>query len=93
LVYISSDDVGRNRGGIEEALSQIQQPTLVFGIDSDILYPLSEQQKLVANIPRAKLHVIRSDDGHDGFLLAQEQVSTALNKFLSKYPVSTKGKL
>lgn len=76
-------DVGRERGGIENALSKISQPTLIIGIDSDLLYPLSEQQVLERYIPNAKLKVICSPHGHDGFLLEQKEISEAIVQFLN----------
>jgi homoserine O-acetyltransferase len=80
---MDSHDVSRNRGAsIAEVLQQIEIPACVLGIDSDVLYPLSEQEELVVNIPNSELKVIRSDDGHDGFLLAQDQVARHIVDFL-----------
>jgi len=76
-------DVGRNRGGIEKALSQIKGRCLVVGIDSDILYPLHEQEELAQLIPNAKLSIIKSSEGHDGFLLEQSQLAEFIDKFLN----------
>ena len=61
----------RNRGGEELALSKLTQPGLVIGIDSDALYPIIEQQRLARYIKNAELHILRGDEGHDGFLLEQ----------------------
>jgi len=74
--------VGRFRGGIEAALKSITQPVLVIGIDSDILYPLSEQEELATHIPSSRLVVVKSREGHDGFLLEQDQVGNAIIEFL-----------
>jgi homoserine O-acetyltransferase len=60
------------------ALSLIEQPTLVLGIQSDGLFTFAEQQELAAHIPRATLKTIDSPDGHDAFLLEFEQVNTHL---------------
>ena len=38
---MDSHDVGRNRGGVENALKRITAKTLVIGIKSDVLYPIS----------------------------------------------------
>jgi homoserine O-acetyltransferase len=40
-----------------------------MGIDSDILYPLPEQEFLAHHLPRGTLKVIHSSDGHDGILI------------------------
>jgi homoserine O-acetyltransferase len=60
------------------ALSLIEQPTLVLGIQSDGLFTFAEQQELAAHIPHATLKTIDSPDGHDAFLLEFEQVNTHL---------------
>jgi homoserine O-acetyltransferase len=79
---MDSHDAGRNRGGVEKALKQIKARTLVIGIISDVLYPISEQEYLQKNIPGAQLLSIASDFGHDGFLLEYEKIETALKKFI-----------
>ena len=66
---LDSHDVGRERGGVEDALASIRQPVLVVGITSDVLYPLDMQRELVRLIPAAALRVIDSHEGHDAFLL------------------------
>jgi homoserine O-acetyltransferase len=64
------------------ALSLIEQPTLVLGIQSDGLFTFAEQQELAAHIPNATLKSINSPDGHDAFLLEFEQVNGHLTAFL-----------
>jgi homoserine O-acetyltransferase/O-succinyltransferase len=81
---MDSHDISRNRGGsVADVLQKIEIPTCVLGIDSDVLYPLSEQEELAANIPGAELRIIHSEDGHDGFLLEQEQVAGHIIEFLN----------
>ena len=68
-------DLGRNRGGVAQALSRITRPLTVVGIDSDRLFPLRLQQEIVDLTPGAdRLHILRSPYGHDGFLVENEQV-------------------
>jgi homoserine O-acetyltransferase/O-succinyltransferase len=83
---MDSHDVGRNRGGVEKALKQITARTLVIGIISDVLYPISEQEYLKHAIPGAQLLAIASDFGHDGFLLEYEKIETALKEFIEERP-------
>jgi homoserine O-acetyltransferase len=80
---MDSHDVGRNRGGKSEALSKVHIPALVMGIDSDILYPLHEQEELASLLPNAQLKIVHSDAGHDGFLLEQSQVGGYIDEFLA----------
>lgn len=68
---------------LHHALSLIEQPTLVLGIQSDGLFTFAEQKELAAYIPNAALKTIDSPDGHDAFLLEFEQVNTHLLGFLN----------
>ncbi len=81
---MDSHDVGRHRGGVVNALKKITARTLVIGIESDVLYPISEQQFLQQHIRGAELLSIASDFGHDGFLLEYEKIETALSKFIEE---------
>lgn len=81
---MDSHNVGRNRGGIEKALKNIRTNTLIVGIQSDILFPLEEQIELAKQIPGAKLEVIQSKFGHDGFLIEFDQMLNLLQKFMDK---------
>lgn len=81
---MDSHDVGRNRGGVEAALKKITARTLVIGITSDLLYPISEQEYLQKKIAGAELLSIHSDYGHDGFLLEYEKIEAALRKFIEE---------
>jgi homoserine O-acetyltransferase len=76
-------DVGRDRGGSEKALQQIQAKALVVSISSDILFPTSEQEELARFIPDAVFKVIDSSYGHDGFLLEFEKLTGLLRDFLT----------
>ena len=83
---MDSHDIARNRGdSVAEVLEKIEIPCCVLGIDSDVLYPLSEQEELAENIPKATLKVIHSEDGHDGFLLEQDQVAGHIIDFLNEH--------
>ena len=81
---MDSHDVGRNRGGAELALSTLKQPSMIIGIDSDALYPITEQEHLAKCIKNSELHILRSDEGHDGFLLEQVQIAALIEEFLNK---------
>jgi homoserine O-acetyltransferase/O-succinyltransferase len=81
---MDTHDVGRGRGGVEAALRAVEQPVLVLGIDSDVLYPLAEQEALASALPKGELRVVRSREGHDGFLLEQQQVGGAIAEFLAR---------
>lgn len=78
---MDSHHVGRNRDSIESALKLIKAKTLVVGIDSDILFPVREQKYLAETIPHARLVIMNSLYGHDGFLVEFEQLSDHIRKF------------
>ena len=76
---MNSHEVGRGRGGLAAALATITANTVVAGVDSDRLYPLSQQERLADGIAgAAKLQVISSPYGHDAFLLESDQLAAAL---------------
>jgi homoserine O-acetyltransferase len=80
---MSTFDIGRNRGGVGNALEQIKAPIIVAGIDSDRLYPIRQQADLVSALPhKSQLHVISSPFGHDGFLIEFDQVAPVITKTL-----------
>ncbi|KAK4192411.1 putative homoserine O-acetyltransferase [Podospora australis] len=80
---LDTHDVSRDRAPtIAEALAQIQQPTLVLGIESDGLFTFAEQEELAEHIPHATLEKIDSPEGHDAFLLQFEQVNKYILQFL-----------
>jgi homoserine O-acetyltransferase len=66
---MDTHDVARDRGDYEDVLGAIEQPSLVVGIDSDVLYPLAEQEELAGHLPGATLEVLSSPHGHDAFLI------------------------
>lgn len=80
---MDTHDIGRGRGGIANALKEILCPILIMGIDSDVLYPLHEQEEMAKMIPTSQFKMISSTNGHDGFLLEQEQISDYIRSFLS----------
>ncbi len=78
---MDSHHVGRGRGGAEAALKKIQAQALIIGIETDVLFPITEQQYLADHIPGSRLAVINSSFGHDGFLLEYEKISKAILDF------------
>jgi homoserine O-acetyltransferase len=79
---MDSHNVGRGRKSVEDALQSIEAKTLSIGINTDILFPVSEQRFIAANIPGAKFATIDSLYGHDGFLLEYEQIQQIISRFL-----------
>lgn len=81
---VDSHNLGRDRGRVEDVLRQIKSRSLVVAITSDILFPPSDHDILVDNIPDVEYHLIDSDFGHDGFLVEHQQLNDILLNFLNK---------
>jgi homoserine O-acetyltransferase len=80
---MNSHDVGRGRGGVREALGRVRAKTIVAGVDTDRLYPISQQDELAAGISTADgLRVITSPYGHDAFLIETGQVGALVRELL-----------
>lgn len=81
---MDAHNVGRGRKNSEAALQSIKARSLVIGINSDILFPVSEQKYIAAHIPDAHFEAIDSLFGHDGFLLEFEKIGALIKDFLPK---------
>lgn len=83
---MDSFDVGQGRGGAAKALAPFRGPALVMGIETDILYPVHQQQEIAATLEAngndVTFDLIRSIHGHDAFLMEWDQLDTALRAFL-----------
>lgn len=78
-------DLGRDRGGVEAALATITAHALVVAVDSDRLFLPTDCARIAAGIPRAEpLRTLRSDYGHDGFLIEHEQLGPIMADFLGE---------
>lgn len=78
-----SHDIGRERGGVEAALSTARVPIVVVSIDTDRLFPPRLQEEIVTLAPSAlPLKRISSPFGHDGFLIEVESVGAIIRETL-----------
>ncbi len=81
---MDSHNLSRGRNStMSELLKTITQRTIIFGIQSDILCPLVEQEFLARNIPDSKMVVIDSAYGHDGFMVEAEIISKHIREWMS----------
>ncbi|MZF54945.1 homoserine O-acetyltransferase [Streptomyces sp. SID5594] len=80
---MNGHDIGRGRGGTARALRRAAMPALVVGVDSDRLYPPSQQEELTALLPGSDgLRLVNSPYGHDGFLIETGQVGSFVRELL-----------
>ncbi len=84
LQAYDSHNVGRDRGGVEQALRHIKARTLLVSISSDLLFPPADHQVLARHIPDCEYHVIDSDYGHDGFLVESDKLNGIIQAFMNK---------
>jgi homoserine O-acetyltransferase len=84
---MNSHDIARGRGSIKKAIQKIKAEMLLVGIDSDRLFPVPSQEVIAESGPKKlfgnKLFVIKSDYGHDGFLIEADKVGKLLKRLLS----------
>ena len=79
---MDNHNVARGRNSFEEALGRITANTLVLGIKSDILFPIDEQAFLANHIKDAKLEILDSIYGHDGFLVEAVAIENAVKALI-----------
>ena len=82
---MDTHDVARGRGDYADVLARIEQPALVVGIDTDVLYPIEEQEELARLLPNAELAVLASPHGHDAFLIEFDQLNRLLQTWMSNH--------
>lgn len=80
---MNTHDVGRDRGGIGQALRRVRARTVVAGVDSDRLYPLYQSQELAEGVSDSgAAEVISSPYGHDSFLIETGQIAGLVKALL-----------
>lgn len=81
---LNRHDIGRGRGGLNRALGSSQVPTMVVGVDTDILYPYHQQEHLSRNLGNLlAMAKVVSPVGHDAFLTESRQMDRILRNFLT----------
>jgi len=88
---MDSHNIARGRESLEGALQLIQARTLVIGIVTDILFPVTEQQFIALHVPGATFTAIESLYGHDGFLLEFEKIQNLITDFLAGQKLARPG--
>lgn len=82
---LNRHDSGRGRGGMNKALYSSTVPTMLVGVDTDILYPFHQQEHLSRNLGQLLgLYKVVSPVGHDAFLTETRQMDRILRMFINK---------
>jgi homoserine O-acetyltransferase len=88
-------DMSLGRGDLAEAFTDVQAKFLVLSYSSDWLYPPEQSEELVRALLRngidASYVEIKSDYGHDAFLLEVERLGELTRDFLAKVQRETAG--
>lgn len=81
-------DLGRGRGGLENALRRISGPMLVVTVRSDSLYPPVQQFDMAEGYRAvggdSELFEVDSPHGHDAFLIETTQMGPRVRTFLEE---------
>lgn len=81
-------DVAEHGGSDDKALKRLKlKRALVIGVESDILFPLHQQEALAEGLRRAGVQTefqrLASKQGHDSFLVDMERFRPAVGEFLA----------
>jgi len=79
---MDSHDIGKNFESVEDALRRIKSNVLAIGINSDLLFPIAEQEFIARHCLRGKFTSLDSLYGHDGFLIESEKLTKIIEPFL-----------
>jgi homoserine O-acetyltransferase len=81
-------DIAEHGGGnVANALERIDvERALVIGVETDILFPLTQQEQIAQGLEAAGAHVdfvaLDSPQGHDAFLVDIRRFGSAIAQFL-----------
>ena len=85
LTYaLDSMNIGRYRGGIDKAISEIKSSCTVISITTDQLFPPEQMRYTAEKLSHAAYYEINSLFGHDGFLIENDQLSAILRPLLQR---------
>ncbi len=87
------DFAEHGNGSVETALKRLDvERALVIGVDTDILFPLSQQQQIADGLRAGGAQVsfvpLDSPQGHDAFLVDTVRFGAAIGEFLAGSPTA-----
>jgi len=83
-MILDSHNIGRGRGGVEKALSEIKANCTIICINSDIIFPPAPAKKAIDLIPKVVYREVPSRYGHDGFLIENDDIVEILKPLFKK---------
>lgn len=84
LDAFDTHDIGRGRGGLQQALDRLTMPAIMIGLTTDIVFTPAETRSLASRLPNCAYREISSPLGHDGFLTEHHQLNDILVPFINK---------
>ncbi|MDE6207805.1 MAG: homoserine O-acetyltransferase [Muribaculaceae bacterium] len=82
LDAFDTHDIGRGRGGMQQALSTLTMPVLTVGISTDLVFLPDEVRAIAEGTPAGRYAQIDSPFGHDGFLVEHRQLNDIIKPFI-----------
>lgn len=77
-------DVGRNRGGWQQAFANNQVPMLAVSFAHDLIYEPEQIRQFAAYVPNCTYEHVETIFGHDGFLTEYEKWGDLIKAFVQK---------
>ncbi|OTA94546.1 hypothetical protein M434DRAFT_10619 [Hypoxylon sp. CO27-5] len=84
LGRVPAQEDNNDDSAVRQVLSVAPPGALVVSVETDALFLPEQQERLAACLPDATLAMLKSSDGHDGFLLEFEQLGTLILGKLGK---------
>jgi homoserine O-acetyltransferase len=85
---MDTHDLARGRRSLADAVARIQVPVVTASISTDILYPPHQQAQIhdlvTASGGDSRYEMIENPHGHDGFLLAADEIGELLVDLLER---------
>jgi len=68
LRAMNSHDIGRGRGGVQQAVKGYKAKMAAVGYTHDLIYPPERIREFTHSVPHGNFHLVHTKFGHDGFL-------------------------
>lgn len=81
---MATHDLTRGRGSLAATLASYGGVLEVAAVNSDRLFPVQLSQDVVDAVPQARLAIIESMSGHDGFLIETDQIDRIIRETLRR---------
>lgn len=84
LRAMNHHDIGKDRGGLVKAAESLTMPVLALSYEKDLIYEPQEINRFTKILPNSTYHHIKTNFGHDGFLVEFEKWARYVTHFLNE---------